>query len=126
MTTPAAYLFLILSSVVVCFQWLIFFKFPWGEYTMGGQMKGILPKPYRIAALVQSFLLAFNAWVVLEQANILTLLSEGFVFVWMWVVVFIMGISMLMNLASRSKKERNLWAPVTILMFILVILVWIK
>lgn len=58
--TLLAALFTIFSLIVVVFQWLLFLKKPWGEYSMGGIHPGVLPKPYRIAALIQSFLITFN------------------------------------------------------------------
>ncbi len=117
--------FTLLSMVVVVFQWLLFLKKPWGDYTMGGMHPGVLPKPYRIAALIQSFLILFNAFVVLNHVNLLSILSNRFTQSWMWVIMIMMGLSSFLNLITKSKKERNLWAPIGFIVFVCSVLIYI-
>jgi hypothetical protein len=123
--TILAVLFTILSLFVAIFQWLLFFKMPWGEYTMGGIHKGVLPKPYRIAALIQSFLILFNAFVVLNHTTLLTILPNSFTNIWMWVIMVMMGLSTVMNIITKSSKERRLWAPITLVVFISSVLIYV-
>jgi hypothetical protein len=120
-----AILFSGLSLFVAVFQWLLFFKMPWGEYTMGGIHKGVLPKPYRIAALIQSLLILFNALVVLNHSELMTFLPIRFTTIWMWVIMVMMGLSSFMNLITQSQKERRLWAPITLIVFISSVLIYI-
>lgn len=123
--TILAILFTLLSLIVVTFQVLLFFKMPWGEYTMGGFHPGVLPKQYRIAALIQSFLILFNALVILNHSELLTFLSKSFTNFWMWVIMVMMGLSSIMNLITKSQKERRLWAPITLIIFISSIIIYV-
>lgn len=122
--TLLAALFTIFSLIVVVFQWLLFLKKPWGEYTMGGIHPGVLPKPYRIAALIQSFLITFNIIVVLNHVDLFHFLSESFTNGWLWVIMIMMGLSTVMNLVSKSHKERNLWAPIAFIVFVCSVLIY--
>lgn len=123
--TIFALFFFLLTLFVVVFQWCVFLKKPWGEYTMGGKFDGILPKPYRIAALIQSFLLLFSGFVVLDYHHLLGIFSQRFLSIWIWFVISLMFLSMIMNLMTKSKKEKRLWGPITVFMFVLVmIIVW--
>lgn len=123
--TILAILFTLLSLMVAAFQWLLFLKMPWGEYTMGGYHPGVLPKQYRIAALIQSFLILFNAIVILNYSELLTFLPKPFTNLWMWVIMIMMGLSSVMNLITKSQKERRLWAPITLIVFISSVLIYI-
>ena len=122
-TTLSACLFFVLTLFVVIFQWLIFFKLPLGEYTMGGQNKGVLPKKYRIGAFIQSFILLFNGIVVLDAGFQFSVFSNTFIEYYRWFIMVLMFISMVMNLITKSQKERRLWAPVTVVMFVLSMIV---
>jgi hypothetical protein len=122
--TLLAVLFTIFSLIVVVFQWLLFFKKPWGEYTMGGIYPGVLPKPYRIAALIQSFLITFNIIVVLNHVDLVHFLSKSFTNGWLWVIMIMMGLSTGMNLVTKSHKERNLWAPIAFIVFVCSVLIY--
>lgn len=123
--TILAILFTLLSLIVVTFQVLLVFKMPWGEYTMCGFHPGVLPKQYRIAALIQSFLILFNALVILNHSELLTFLSKSFTNFWMWVIMVMMGLSSIMNLITKSQKERRLWAPITLIIFISSIIIYV-
>lgn len=122
-TTLSACLFFVLTLFVVIFQWLLFFKLPLGEYTMGGQNIGVLPKKYRIAAFIQSFILLFNGIVVLDAGFQFCVFSNTFIEYYRWFIMVLMFISMVMNLITKSQKERRLWAPVTLVMFVLSMIV---
>ena len=122
-TTFSTSLFFVLTLFVVIFQWLIFLKLPLGEYTMGGLNKGVLPKKYRITALIQSFILLFNGIVVLDAGFQFSVFSNTFIEYYRWFIMVLMFISMVMNLITKSQKERRLWAPVTVVMFVLSMIV---
>ena len=114
----AAYLFSILIAFVVAFQLALALGAPWGELAMGGKFPGRLPLRMRIAALVQMVVLLFVALIVLTRAGVIldefSSLSKSVI----WSVVVFSLIGAILNTITPSKKERMLWAPVTILLLI--------
>ena len=119
----AAYVYVILSAVVVAFQVALALGAPWGAYAMGGSFPGQLPANVRVASLAQAALIAFTALVVMSRAGVaLPRLARASR--WLaWVVVSLLSLSLVGNLLSPSGGERMLWVPVLILMLIASILV---
>lgn len=116
--TFAAYLFSILIAFVVGFQLALALGAPWGELAMGGKFSGRLPPAMRIAALVQIVLLVFIALIVLTRAGVIlgefSSLSKSLI----WAVVVFSLIGAILNTITPSKKERMLWAPVSLVLLI--------
>ena len=112
----AAWVFVGLTAVVALFQLALAMGAPWGAYAMGGKFPGRFPPPMRIAALVQVALLAAFAGVVLARAGVaLPDWRAG----WLaWIVVGLMALGVMLNLITRSPRERMIWAPVAILLFL--------
>jgi hypothetical protein len=111
-TAFAAILYAAATAIVVGFQVALAAGAPWGEYAMGGRVPGRLPPAMRVAAAVQAAVLALLALVVLDAGSVLSL---GWVTAqpWLaWVPVVVSAMSLLMNAASRSPKERRTWVPV--------------
>lgn len=119
----AAIIFSVLSAVAVMFQLALALGAPWGEMAMGGKFPGRFSPKMRISALVQLALLLFMALVVLTRAGVildeLYEVSKSAV----WFIVVLCLISAILNTITPSKKERMLWAPVTIIMVICAIIV---
>ena len=116
--TIAAYIFCAFTIVVVSFQFALALGVPWGEMAMGGKFPGRLPPQMRVAALVQITLLVVIALIVLIRAGLT--FSEYFEFSKsaIWFVVAFNIISAILNTLTPSKKERILWAPVTIFLLV--------
>ena len=116
--TTAAYVFSIFTAVGVIFQFALALGAPWGEMAMGGKFPGRFPPKMRISALVQMVLLVLIAMVVLTRAGLV--LNELFEFSKsaIWFVVALCVVSAILNIITPSKKERMLWAPVTIVLVI--------
>lgn len=112
----AAIAYIAASLLVVGFQVALALGAPWGEYAMGGRIVGRLPLSMRLLALVQAVVLALMAVVVASSAGLIGPgLPEGWS--WLtWVVVAISALSVVMNGASRSPRERALWVPVGVAM----------
>jgi cytochrome bd-type quinol oxidase subunit 2 len=114
----AAYLFSVLIAFVVAFQFALALGAPWGEMAMGGKCSGRLPPRMRVAALVQIVVLVFIALVVLTRAGIIldefSSLSKSVI----WAVVVFSLIGTILNTITPGKKERLLWAPVTIILLV--------
>jgi len=106
--TTAAILFALLAVMAILFQIALAAGAPWGHLTMGGRFAGRLPPSMRVAAVVQGAVLATLGVLVLARAG----LAVAFPSWTIWIAVGISGISLVMNLATPSKGERMLWAPV--------------
>lgn len=118
MVEVAAITFSSLVVIVVIFQCALALGAPWGEYAMGGTQPGKYPPKLRLAALLQGALLALAALVVLVAAELVLPSWGGVAEVVVWFVVLLMAVSCVLNLITKSKWERRLWVPVTIMLFI--------
>lgn len=87
---------------------------PLGEFTMGGQHK-VLPKQFRIMAVISLFIQLFAVVIVLQ--------AGGFIPLWfsLKVTKYIcfafaayLSLNTLMNLFSKSKKERYVMTPLSL------------
>lgn len=85
---------------------------------MGGKYPGKFPPKLRIAAVVQMTLLIFIALVVLSRAGVMLDSWHGFSKTAIWFVVALSAVSAVLNIITPSKKERMLWGPVTVVMFV--------
>jgi hypothetical protein len=113
----AAWVFCALTGLVCLFQLALALGAPWGAYAMGGAFPGAFPPAMRIAAVVQAVVLAGVALVVLSRAG-LALARWGRTARWLiWVVVALLGVSVVLNLITPSGGERMIWAPVVIVLF---------
>ncbi len=109
----AASALVVVATIVAVFQIALAAGAPWGEWAFGGQNKGALPVNLRISSIVS--LLVYAAQITHYGAVAEFWVSPFGIVVapvldWVFVVFFSLGL--VMNLISRSHKERNLWAPV--------------
>ena len=82
---------------------------------MGGRWRSVLPRALRFAAVFQAFALLGLVAIVLAHTGLI----NWDIPVWMiWVVVVVMAASSVMNVATPSRKERLLWAPIVTLAFL--------
>jgi hypothetical protein len=115
-TEVAALIYVVASGIVVVFQCLLALGAPWGAYTMGGSHPGRLPAAMRVMAAIQAVILGLLALVVLSRAG-LTSRDQTVGPTWLiWIAVAVSALSVVMNAASRSSKERRLWVPVGVVM----------
>ncbi len=118
-----ATLYAAFTAIVVVFQLALAAGAPFGQVAMGGRYPGRFPTQLRTGALVQAALLSFLALIVLSRAGV------GFpvldpVSGWMvWIAVAISLLSLILNLITRSKWERRLWAPVALVLVVCSLLV---
>lgn len=107
----AALLFSGLCGGGIAFNLAVALGAPWGRLTQGGFHVGRLPPRNRVAAAVSAALLALMTLAILARAGLGPSAP-----VWPgpsgWVVVALSGLSLAMNLATPSRAERRLWAPV--------------
>jgi hypothetical protein len=115
--TLAGWIFIILSVLAILFQLALVAGAPWGEYTMGGQVKGRLPWKRRFAALFQSLLLMYFAAVMAMKTGIVGL-EVKYLGINLWIIVGFFVLGTIANTITPSKKERQIWAPVNVLLLL--------
>ena len=115
--TILAYIFITLIAVACIFQLALALGAPWGEMAMGGKFPGRFPPSMRVAALIQIGLLVGMALIVLAHVGVAFSAFYEISKSLIWVVVVICAVSAIMNIITPSKKERALWAPITIMLF---------
>jgi hypothetical protein len=116
--TFAAYLFSALMSIVMAFQLLLALGVPWGEWAIGGRFPGRLPPFMRWVALLQFVLLALMTAIVLDRAGIIDFHYLVFSRNAVWAVASFSLVATILNVITPNKKERTLWAPVSLVMFL--------
>lgn len=114
MIATAAYTFAALIAFAALFQLALALGAPWGSLAMGGRFPGILPLGLRLIALVQMGILGALAAIVLARAGIALPEWRAFSQNTIWIVVAFCAVSVIANLATPSKWERIIWAPVAI------------
>ena len=119
----AGFVFVVIAAGVFAFQIGLALGAPWGAYAMGGAFPGQFPLELRVAAFVQALLWVFFACIVLSRAGI-ALPNWARVSKWVvWIVVTLVGVSLVLNLITPSPIERMIWAPVAFAMLICTLLV---
>ncbi len=122
----AAFIYIVVSVVVILFQIALAAGVPWGEFAMGGAFPGQFPPELRVAAVLQAGILAALAFVVLARAGI-TLPRWSRTSRWLiWVVVAFSAVSLVLNTITPSAGERAIWAPVALIMLICSVIVAIR
>lgn len=124
MVTIAALIQAVIALGVAAFQVALVAGAPWGEYAMGGQNKGELPKSLKISSGASAVFMLAQSGHYLAQAGILTPLLDATwnnVANWFWFAFTVIGL--VLNSITRSKKERNLWVPVLLVSTICTLLV---
>ena len=117
MSSVAAQIFALLIFVVVLFQLALMLGAPWGNVAMGGRFPGKIPPVMRIAALIQGLVLGVIGFIVLIRGQVLNSNLYEITEIAIWVVVTLMGLSLVMNLVTPSRWERIIWAPVVVVLF---------
>ncbi|MBP3963136.1 hypothetical protein [Paenibacillus lignilyticus] len=114
----SAIIYALLIGGVILFQFALAAGMPWGSMAMGGKFPGKLPPALRIAALFQIVLLAFLAAIVWSKSGLILANWHSFLESGIWFVVIFSMIAAVLNLITRSKWERRIWAPVSLLLLV--------
>ena len=105
----------ILFAIIAIMTILVACGLPLGEFTMGGQHR-ILPKKYRIFVII-SFIVQLLAIIIILQAG-------GFISLWFsikvtkYICIFFavyLLLNGIMNLLSKSKKEKYIMTPLSLI-----------
>ena len=113
----------VLLSGVIAFQAALVAGAPWGEYTQGGQVTGELPAAGRVMAMISIAVLVIFALSILAMTDQGPLRSARRTLVRKvgYAAAAYSAVGVLLNGISRSTAERNLWTPVTLVGFVLMI-----
>ena len=107
----------ILAALAI-FQLALALGAPWGRLAWGGQHR-VLPARLRIGSAASILIYALIAPIAWARVGVIDVFPEGFSVIAMWVVFgyFVLGI--LLNAISRSRPERLVMVPVTIVLSVL-------
>ena len=109
-------------SIVIIVSILIICGLPLGELTMGGQYK-VFPPKLRIVLVIQLILQVFFVLIILQMGEIIPLLFSYNVTKIIGIVMAIyLSLNTVMNLISKSKKEKYIMTPLS---FVTAICFWI-
>jgi hypothetical protein len=114
--------------IVAAFQVALVLGAPWGEYTQGGTASGPLAASGRILAALSCALSIIMAGAILARAGEgpLRRLPRRVVTVLAWITTGFAVLTVVLNLITSSAGERALWAPVSIVLLLLVAIVMIN
>lgn len=122
----ANWLLLVMVVGLIAFQAAIVLGAPLGKYAYGGQSKGKLPNKLRITSAISVLVLLAMVGHLLAQAGIFTpLLSANLNEKANYAIVAFFALGTLVNLISRSKVERNIWTPFSLIATILAVFITI-
>jgi hypothetical protein len=126
-TRVAAWLAAAVFVVVAAFQAALVFGAPWGEYTQGGGTSGPLAASGRVFAAISCVLSIVMAGAILARAGEgpLQRLPTRVVTVLAWVATVYSVVAVVLNIITRSTSERVIWAPVSIVLLLLVVTVMV-
>ena len=109
-------------SIVIIVSILILCGLPLGELTMGGQYK-VFPKKLKIVLVTQLILQLFFVIILLQMGEFIPLWFSYNVTKIIGIVMAIyLSINTVMNLISKSKKEKYIMTPLS---FVSAICFWI-
>ena len=109
-------------SIVIILSILIICGLPLGELTMGGQYK-VFPPKLKIVLVIQLILQLFFVIILLQMGEFIPLWFSYTVTKIIGIVMTIyLSINTVMNLISKSKKEKYIMTPLS---FVTAICFWI-
>ena len=109
-------------SIVIILSILIICGLPLGELTMGGQYK-VFPQKLRIVLVTQLILQVFFVLIILQMGELIPLWFSYNVTKIIGIVMAIyLSLNTVMNLISKSKKEKYIMTPLS---FVTAICFWI-
>lgn len=123
MIEVAAIAYLTLATVLVLFHLTLAAGAPWGNLTMGGSHTGVLPKKFRIAAILQALLILVTVVIVITEAGIWFSSFRTITSVGIWFIVILFSTSSILNLITRSVWERRMGAPIALCMLVCSIII---
>ena len=105
----------VLFGVIAIMTVLVACGLPLGEFTMGGQHK-ILPKKFRLAAVVSVAIQIFAMIIILQAGGLLPLWFSFKVtkYICFFFAAYL-SLNTIMNMISKSKKEKYVMTPISLI-----------
>jgi hypothetical protein len=104
---------------LMCFQILLALGFPLGQAAWGGKYRK-LPPELRIASLFSAGIIAFTSILVLEKANVFSVFNSPTIVTYgVWIFTAFLGLNTIGNFISRSKWEKRIMTPVSLILGLL-------
>jgi len=123
MTPELALFFCAVLGALALFQLLLIMDLPLGRFAWGGQNE-VLPARLRAGSAVAIVLYAAFATVALDRAGLIEAFpGDSIGIVAMWVVAAYLLLSVLPNLASKSRHEKRVMVPVSLVLALLAFLI---
>ncbi|QDW30885.1 hypothetical protein FFF93_014710 [Arthrobacter sp. KBS0702] len=123
MTPVIALAFCAVLAALALFQLLLIVGFPLGRFAWGGQNE-VLPARFRAGSAVAVVVYAAFATVALDRAGLVSALpGDSIAIIAMWVVAAYLSLSVLPNLASKSRHEKRVMVPVSLVLAVLAFLI---
>ncbi len=113
--TVAVVVLLVVLALLVVFQLALAAGAPWGHLAWGGQNR-VLPRRLRIGSVASVAIYAVIALIVLDRAGQIDVVPDLIARIAMWVVFAYFVIGIVLNALSRSRLERSVMVPVTIVL----------
>lgn len=111
------YLALLILAALAILQAALISGAPIGQFAWGGQHK-VLPTKLRIGSVVAIVLYILFALLLMDKAGLIDVVSDSVANIGIWVVTVYLISGVLLNAISRSKSERLVIAPVTLVLAI--------
>jgi len=109
--------------IVVAFQLTLTLGAPFGAAALGGANPGQLPEELRVVSAVSALIWIFATFIVLARGGFaISPLPRALARWGTWMLVGYLALGVLMNAASFSPWERFGWAPFTLVLFTLTLL----
>lgn len=123
MQTGATVVACVVLAALAVFQLCLALGAPWGRLAWGGQHERSLPTRLRVGSLVSIPLYGVFAVLLLDRSGVVDLLPDAVSTVGTWVLVAYLAIGVVMNGMSRSRPERLVMTPVTVVLLVCALLV---
>lgn len=124
--TFAAVVACALLTALAVFQLALALGVPWGRFAWGGRHERELPARLRVASAVSIFVYALFAVVLLDRAGVVDVLPDGFSRAAAWVLFAYFVLGVVMNGISRSRHERFVMAPTTLVLAVCTLIVALR
>ncbi len=114
----AAIIAVVIFVVISVFQLLLALGLPLGKLAYGGKYEK-LPTNMRIMSLVAIGIFALGSISVLERAGIITIFNNPiFTLIVVWVIAIYSAFNTLLNAISKSKQEKLIMTPLSLILSI--------
>ena len=119
---PFALALIVLLALLAVFQLALVCGAPLGHFAWGGQHR-VLPARMRVGSLIAIVIYALIALVSLDRIGAIQVFPNAVAVTAMWVIVAYFALGIAMNAMSKSRSERAVMVPLTIVLTVLSLLI---